>query len=165
MRNVRARAIFFLTKTSVPALASGHIEPWLQDDALQPLEGRFPGANGIKVVHGTVYVANTSAGALYRIDSDAQGKPKGALRLIAKIQSPDDFAVAEDGTLYAPSAGKVLKVSPSGEVSTLAEGCGGCDAALLAAHGTVLYLVTHGFGPGAGRGTIYRLNLAGAPPG
>ena len=139
--------------------ARGTVEPWLKDPLLAPAQGRFPGANGLKVVNGTVYVANTSSGEIYRIDSDPSGKPRGKLTSVAKIPGPDDFAVAADGTIYVPSGGKILVVSPGGAVSTLAEGCEGCDAALLADHDHVLYLITHGFGPNAGHGRIYKIAL------
>jgi sugar lactone lactonase YvrE len=137
----------------------GTVEPWLRDPLLAPAQGHFPGANGLKVVKGTIYVSNTSGGAIYRIASDPSGKPSGSLRLVANIAAPDDFAVAADGTIYAPSGAKILKISPDGAVSTLAEGCGGCDAALLADHDRVLYLVTHGFGPNGGRGHVYKIAL------
>jgi sugar lactone lactonase YvrE len=136
----------------------GSIDPWLKDAALLGPNGRFPGANGIKVVKNRVYVANTVAGIIYRINA-SHGKPQGGLTAIAHVQAPDDFAVALDGTIYLPSEGKVLKVSPSGEISTLAEGCQGCDSALLTDHERSLLLVTHGFGPDSGRGHVYRLKL------
>jgi sugar lactone lactonase YvrE len=107
-----------------------------------------------------VYVANTSAGAIYRVGV-SNGRPSGHLTLVAHVRGADDFAVAPDGTVYIPSAGAVLKVAPDGTVTTLAQGCRGCDSALLADHGRTLYLVTHGFGPDAGPGTIYRLSLRG----
>ena len=65
----------------------------------------------------------------------------------------------DNGTIYLPSEGKVLQISASGQISTLAEGCQGCDSALLTDHGHSLLLVTHGFGPGAGPGHLYRLRL------
>jgi sugar lactone lactonase YvrE len=136
----------------------GSIEPWLRDEALLAPNGRFPGANGIKVVANHVYVANTVAGVIFRIDT-GDGKPKGGLTAVAHVAAPDDFAVAGDGTIYLPSEGKVLKVSPTGQVSTLADGCRGCDSALLTDHGRSLLLVTHGFGPDAGSGHVYRLKL------
>jgi sugar lactone lactonase YvrE len=136
----------------------GSIEAWLKDEALLGPNGRFPGANGIKVVANHVYVANTVAGVIYRIDT-SDGKPKGGLTAVAHVTAPDDFAVAGDGTIYLPSEGKVLKVSPSGQISTLADDCRGCDSALLTDHARSLLLVTHGFGPDAGSGHIYRLKL------
>jgi sugar lactone lactonase YvrE len=136
----------------------GELSTWLKDDALLGPDGRFPGANGIKVVAGRVYVANTVAGVIYRIGSRA-GKPEGALTPVAHVAVPDDFAVARDGTIYLPSQGKVLRVAPDGSVSTLAEGCTGCDSALLTDHGHSLLLVTHGFGAGAGGGHVYKLKL------
>ncbi len=138
----------------------GTVEAWLKDAVLVGANGRFPGANGLKVVAGTVYVANTSVGALYRIGTDSKGKPKGAPQLIANVPRADDFAVATDGTIYIPSEGKILKVTAAGAVTQIAEGCTGCDSALLTDHEHSLLLVTHGFGPDAGPGRVYRLRLA-----
>jgi sugar lactone lactonase YvrE len=137
---------------------SSSIKVWLKADALLGPGGRFPAANGIKVVKGDVYVSNTAAGTVYRI-ATSNGEPKGRLTPVAQHVQPDDFAVARDGTIYLPSGTKVLKISPSGQIDTLVDGCMGCDAALLTDHEHSLLLVTHGFGPNAGSGHVYRLKL------
>ena len=137
----------------------GSIEKWLKAPFLLGEGGRFPGANGLKVVAGTVYVASTFAGAVYSIETDGQGHAKGAPKIIASVAHADDFAVSKNGTIYIPSAGKVVKISPTGEKSEIAEDCTGCDAALLVDHERSLLLVTHGFGPNAGPGRLYRLKL------
>ena len=56
---------------------SGRLQPWLRDARLAGPGGRFPGANGLKVAAGFVYVANTAGNALYRIAVDAAGTPRG----------------------------------------------------------------------------------------
>jgi sugar lactone lactonase YvrE len=137
--------------------STGAITAWLVDEALHGPGGRFPGANGIKVVSGRVYVSNTSGGILYRIDT-AKGAPTGGLIPVAHI-SADDFAVAHDGTIYVPVGTQVQKISPSGEITVIGDGCVGCDAALLSDHEHSLLFVTHGFGPNAGPGRIYKLKL------
>jgi sugar lactone lactonase YvrE len=135
-----------------------HVVTWFKNAALLGPNGRFPGANGLKVLKDTVYVSNTAAGTLYRLKI-AQGKPVGELEEFAHVASPDDFDVTRDGYVYLPSGGKVLRISPSGEPTLLADNCKGCDSALLTDHERKLLLVTHGFGPNAGVGSVYSLTL------
>ncbi|MFO1400616.1 MAG: SMP-30/gluconolactonase/LRE family protein [Steroidobacteraceae bacterium] len=138
---------------------SGRLQPWLRDARLAGPGGRFPGANGLKVAAGFVYVANTAGNALYRIAVDAAGTPRGELQQIATVAAPDDFDVAADGTIYLPSEGRVLRVAPAGAITELAAGCDGCDTARLAEGGRALLLATHGFGADAGPGRVHRLEL------
>jgi len=143
---------------------AGRLQPWLRDARLAAPAGRFPGANGLKIVAGFVYVANSAGNALYRIGIDAAGAPRGALERVAGVNGPDDFDVAADGTIYLPSEGRVLRIATDGTLTELARGCGGCDTARLAAGGRVLLLATHGFGPDAGPGRVYRLPLDSPMP-
>jgi sugar lactone lactonase YvrE len=138
------------------------VEPWLTDAALKGADGRFPGANGLKVVGDKVYVANTSAGNIYRIKIGRDGGPEGALAKYVTVNRPDDFDVDSRGNVYLPSEGHVLKISPTDQPMVIAEGCTGCDAALLTDRGHSLLLVTHGFGPNAGAGRVLTLKLPGS---
>ncbi len=135
---------------------ANQVIPWFQNAALLGTNGRFPGANGIKVLKDTVYVSNTAAGTLYRLKT-AHGKPAGELAEFAHVPSPDDFDVTHDGNVYLPSEGNVVRISPSGQLTVLTDNCKGCDSALLTDHERSLLLVTHGFGPDAGPGRVYRL--------
>jgi sugar lactone lactonase YvrE len=135
-----------------------HVVAWFKNDALLGPNGRFPGANGIKVLKDTVYVSNTAAGTLYKLKT-SKGKPVGDLEEFAHVASPDDFDVTKDGNVYLPSEGKVLRISPSGEPTVLADNCKGCDSALLTDHARSLLLLTHGFGPDAGPGHVYSFTL------
>jgi hypothetical protein len=128
-------------------LSKKRLEPWLRDDLLAPTPGR-QGANGLKSNGDWVYVTNTSRGAMYRIQIDAKGRPIGKLALYAPVPAPDDFGVANDGTIYIPSAGSMLKISPQGEVSSFFEDAGSSSAALISRDQHWLYWVTRGAGPG-----------------
>ena len=126
------------------------MEPWIRDDLLAPAPGRRgSGANGLKALGDWVYVTNTSRGAMYRVRIDGKGRPVGALAFWAPVPAPDDFGIANDGTIYIPSNGKMLKISPQGEVSTFQEGVGGSSAAIVSRDQHWLYWVTRGSGPGA----------------
>lgn len=139
--------------------AAKTVESWLMDPALKGADGHFPGANGLKVVGGYVYVANTSAGNIYRVQLTKDGEPQGTLTKYATVHHPDDFDIDSHGSVYLPSEGHVLKIDSSDHETTLADGCTGCDAALLTDAGHSLLLVTHGFGPGAGPGRLLKLKL------
>ena len=129
--------------------AAGTVTPWLSDPLLSPVPPRpFPGANGIKIHKGVVYVSNTTGGAIYTVKIGADGRPDGGLKLLAHVPNPDDFDVAEDGTVFLPSAGAIASISPAGLVTTGAKNCEGCDAAMLQAGEHTLLLVTHLVGKG-----------------
>jgi sugar lactone lactonase YvrE len=128
-------------------LSKKTLEPWLRDDLLAPTPGR-QGANGLKSNGDWVYVTNTSRGAMYRIQIDAKGRPVGKLALYAPVPAPDDFGVVNDGTIYIPSSGNMLKISPQGEITTFLEGAGSSSAAMISRDQHWLYWVTRGAGPG-----------------
>jgi sugar lactone lactonase YvrE len=130
-------------------LSKKTMEPWLRDDLLAPMPGRRgSGANGLKALGDWVYVTNTSRGAMYRVRMDGKGRPVGALALWAQVPAPDDFGIAKDGTVYIPSNGRMLKISPQGELTTFLEGVGGSSAAIVSRDQHWLYWVTRGSGPG-----------------
>ena len=149
-----AQGAIWLYETNADALV-----PWFKDVALRGPNDRFPGTNGLKVLKNTVYVSNTAGGSIYKLKT-SHGKPVGTLTEFAHIASPDDFAVTHDGTVYLPSEGKVVRISPAGKQTVLAENCKGCDSAMLIDHESKLLLVTHGFGPNPGPGTVYSLRLS-----
>jgi sugar lactone lactonase YvrE len=141
--------------------AAKSVQSWLADPALKGADGHFPGANGLKVMGGYVYVANTSAGNIYRVKLAKDGSPEGVLSKYVTVLHPDDFDVDSQGTIYLPSQGHVLKIDSGDHSTAIAEGCIGCDAALLTDAGHSLLLVTHGFGPDAGPGRLLKLKLPG----
>jgi sugar lactone lactonase YvrE len=74
---------------------------WLQDESLRPQtpESQFPGANGIKVFEGAVYVSNSDRRQIVRVPIQADGTA-GQPELFASDTVIDDFAFSEDGILY-----------------------------------------------------------------
>lgn len=112
--------------------AGKQLEPWLRD---------VPGANGIKVHDGWVYVS-TRAG-IQRVQMDSNGRP-GPLSMFAQGTRADDFAIAKDGTLYIPSVMSMLKVSPKGEVSKFLDMVPNGASALVSNDGKWLYWATRG---------------------
>jgi hypothetical protein len=137
------------------------VQPWLKDDLLAPAPGGrgFPGANGIKAHGGWVYVSNTTRDAIYRVEMDGKGNPKGSLALFATITGPDDFDFAKDGSLYAPSGMSIVKISPAGEVTKFLDPVQGGATAMITKDQHWLYWGSRGPVPGAAPPP------AGAPPG
>jgi hypothetical protein len=124
--------------------AKKEIALWLKDDQLAP-SGPLPiGANGIKVHDGWVYVSVTASSNIYRVKIGPDGQPQGGLVLFAKGLRADDFDIAKDGSIYAPSGTTMYKVSPTGEVSKFLENIPGGPAALVSRDGKYVYWPTRG---------------------
>ncbi|MGD0965820.1 MAG: hypothetical protein ABSA57_18185 [Candidatus Acidiferrales bacterium] len=128
-------------------LAKKQIESWLKDDQLSsPVDARPNNiaGNGIKVHDGWVYVAVTSRNAIYRVQMDSKGRPRGPLTIFAQGFRPDDFDIAKDGTIYLPSGTSLFKISPTGEVSKFLDGAGLSAATRISLDGKWVYWPTRG---------------------
>jgi hypothetical protein len=115
-------------------LASGEVTEWLADPLLATdpnATGQSPGANGLKIHDGWLYVSNSSRQALYRVVLDG-ARPGGAVEAFAMTGPIDDFAFLADGTIAAASHGAALiGIDGAGTVTTLlASGCDGCTSVL-----------------------------------
>jgi sugar lactone lactonase YvrE len=112
--------------------ATGALGVWLEDPWLSPDPGKpdnRPGANGLKVHDGWLYVSNSSRGELRRIRLDG-GAAEGALEPYAVTGSVDDFAFLPDGTIAAATHGsRLIRIGLDGAVSDImAEGCDACTS-------------------------------------
>lgn len=117
--------------------SSGALRPWLADPLLaaDPAAKDFrPGANGLKLRDGALYVSNSSRGAIYRVALTPTFAPAGAPVTVAAPGPVDDFAFAPRGTIYATTHGeKLLAIAPDGTVRALLEtGCDACTSVALA---------------------------------
>lgn len=126
---------------------NGSLATWLADPllAVDPAHAQRPGANGLKLRDGFLYVSNSSRGALYRLRI-ADGRPAGALETVAAPGPIDDFAFLADGSIAAATHGaKLLRIMPGGAVSEiLASGCDGCTSVALHGSGRSLLVLTTG---------------------
>ncbi len=151
---------FIVADSNGPALlrvdtVHKRVEPWLKDDRLAPAAD-FPfGANGIKIHNGWLYVGNSSARTIYRVQMDSKGQPKGELTEFAKAAA-DDFAIAPDGTMYIPTGTTMMKVSPAGEVSKFLDDVPRGPAAWVDKDGKWLYWPTR---EGASRARLVRVPI------
>lgn len=99
---------------------------WSRGKLLAPTGASFmsfplPGANGIKVWHGRVYVSNTSTQNILTIPIKARGRA-GRIAIRFRHIQADDFAFAADGDLYIAlnPESKLILVTPGGARTTLA---------------------------------------------
>jgi sugar lactone lactonase YvrE len=116
-------------------LLPGSTQPtiWRADALLEPTGETFmgfplPGANGIELHHGAVFVSNTATRQILRIPIRRDGSA-GSVQIIHRGIEADDFAFAAGGDLIVaenpPSV--VVRVTPRGAVTTLASAADGLD--------------------------------------
>ena len=152
------RAGVFLVADSVAGrlyevdIRSGETTVWLAHETLgqNPDYPTYPGANGVKIHAGAVYVTNSAQARLVRIplDGTAAGDPETVLTGLVI----DDFAIASDGTLYGATHvfNTVVRVEPDGSATTIATADDGMTGATAVAFGRTeadrnrLYVVTNG---------------------
>lgn len=123
-----APGVFLITDSLAGAIwkfdvASRQVTPWLQHAALESVapQQMRPGANGIRVVKGEVLVSNSTQRTLLAIPVGADGRP-GEPRVRVSDVPIDDFAVAEDGTIFATThRDQVVRIRPDGTKHVIAE--------------------------------------------
>jgi hypothetical protein len=126
-------------------------EVWLEHELLAPGQG-LPGANGVKLWQGALYVSNSASGNLLRIPLAQDGSALTPV-VHARVEGPDDFAVDRYGGLYVTQhiGNSLTYVAPAGDSSQVlagtAEGLWGPTAAAFDRRSnqeTFLYVVTDG---------------------
>lgn len=92
--------------------------PWL---APRPFTAAAPGTNGVRRVGMAVLATVSDSARVVRIGMDLQGRAAQP-EVLAEGVPGDDFAVAEDGTLYVATHpfNTILALSPDGTRSTIA---------------------------------------------
>ncbi len=113
--------------------SSGALSPWLTDPLLSvdaATAPERPGANGLKLRDGALYISKSSRGAVYRLALTQDVAPDGALETVAAPGPVDDFAFATDGAIIAATHGaQLLRIAADGAVSPVLEtGCDGCTS-------------------------------------
>ncbi len=148
-----AGAVWRIPKRGEAELWAQHV--LLEGDGTAPLP--FPlGANGIAYRQRTLYVSNTERGSIVRLPINADGSAGAASLLVQRSLLGGADAVAFDvrGNLYVAVTGQstLVRVSPGGDLSTLATRRDGLDYASGVAFGTgrrprtTLFLVNFAIG-------------------
>lgn len=110
-------------------LRTGEVTNWVTDVRLTPAGPSspfIPAANGVRVRNGYVYVSSMHRQMLLRARINRDGSA-GPLETVAENVFLDDFAVARDGTVFGTTHifDSVIRISPDGQVSTVADHSGG----------------------------------------
>ena len=153
----------------VPA-KGGPAEVWYQSPLLVG-DGSFGlgfplGANGIAFRHDEIVVGNTELGRLVQIEIEPDGSA-GAVSVLAEgpaLLGVDGIAFDVHGNVWAAviAQSTIVRVSPSGEVTTMATAADGLDWASSIAFGKTgeLWVVNFAIGPPGGPGpALLRLDI------
>ena len=153
----------------VPA-RGGFAELWFQSALLEG-SGIFGfgfrlGANGIAYRQNAVVVGNTEGGRLVRVEIEPDGSA-GAITVVAEglpLLAVDGIAFDVHGNIWAAviAQSTIVRVSPSGEVTTIATDADGLDWASSIAFGKNgdLWAVNFAIGPLGGPGpALLRLDV------
>jgi len=99
----------------------GRWSTWLTDEILKPNHPWFPGANGIKIRAGWVWISNSGRRLFLRTPLQPDGRP-GPIETAATDILGDDFAVGASGSLYIAThpAQTVVRLDPAGRRTTVA---------------------------------------------
>lgn len=133
--------------------AQGTAEIWLEHPLLtrKTPDSTIPAVNGIKIFQGKLYASNTDRMLMLQIPIDAAGNP-GEPQIMVEQVNIDDFAFDTEGNLYGATHiyNSVVRISPTGEITTLAQAEQGMTGSTAVAFGqtaddyTALYVVTNG---------------------
>lgn len=137
-------------------IPSGKVDVWLQHKVLEKINPKLPipGANGIKVHNGYLYVSNTNGKTFLRAGITAAGACTGDVEVLQENLNVDDFAFDSKGSTYLATHGfqSVVKLDGDGSRSRIAGGPGDrtCAGTTAAAFGrtandrTSLYVTSNG---------------------
>lgn len=145
---------------------TGTAQLWLADDRLLPVAGdKSPGANGLRLHAGELYVSNSAQRTLFKVALGADGRAAGALTEVARdFPGIDDFAIDGQGTLFvATHRLSVLRLAPGAPVETFLDtDVEGCTATALSRDGRWLYVLGTGglFEGRQGEATLVRIAIS-----
>ncbi len=134
-------------------LADQSVSLWLEHSLLarRSEDREFPAVNGLKIFGQMLYASNTERMQLIRIPIQPNGEP-GEPEIFVEPVNLDDFAFDREGNLYGTTHiyNSVVKITPDGRITTIAEAEQGMAGSTALAFGagaddrTSLYVVTNG---------------------
>ena len=105
---------------------------WLADPALAPTGAEvggvvFPGANGVKIARGRIWVSNSSTSTLLSAPIARDGSPGALSVAFDNLFAIDDFQITQRGEVIAALnfADQVVSISPDGQVRVLEDAAAG----------------------------------------
>lgn len=131
----------------------GNFRIWLEHPLLARTtpDKEFPAVNGLKIFDNVLYASNTEKQHLIRIPLQADHQP-GEPEVFVEQVNLDDFAFDQGGNLYGTTHvyNSVVKITPDGDVTTIAQAEEGIVGSTALAFGRVdsdrtgVYVVTNG---------------------
>lgn len=126
---------------------------WLEEAALARSNSKnpFPAVNGLKIFGNTLYATNTERQQILRIPVLLNGRA-GKPHVFSERINGDDFAIDSAGNLYVTTHvyNNVVRVSPSGKTTIIAESGAGMTGSTALAFGRgkrdrrAIFVVTNG---------------------
>jgi hypothetical protein len=126
---------------------------WLEHPLLarRSADSPIPAVNGLKLFGNDLYVSNTDQMLVLKVPIDPQGAA-GAPETVATQVNIDDFAFDVEGNLYGATHiyNSVVKITPTGDITTIAQADQGVIGSTAIAFGqterdrTAIYVVTNG---------------------
>lgn len=125
----------------------------IDDPSFKPADAVPLGVNGIHILRDQLYFTNLATNSVGKLRSTPDGHAAGpVLMLTDQALAVDDFALADDGTLYAAGFNTLWEVQADGGTSALV---GGLDSPVLQGNTsarfgrtevdkTVVYMATQG---------------------
>ncbi|HEX3764062.1 MAG TPA: hypothetical protein VHW23_35455 [Kofleriaceae bacterium] len=100
-------------------------EVWLADPALAPTGATdglaLPGANGVKLARGRIWISNTSSSTLLSAPIAPDGSPGALSVAFDHLFEIDDFLITPRGEIVAAlnGANQVVSIAPGGRITVL----------------------------------------------
>jgi sugar lactone lactonase YvrE len=126
---------------------------WLEHPTLarSSTDKEFPGVNGLKIYSSYLYASHTEKMQLVKIPIQPDGQP-GEPEIFVQPINLDDFAFDQAGNLYGTTHiyNSVVKITPNGQVTTIAQAEQGMTGSTALAFGrgesdrASIYVVTNG---------------------
>jgi len=105
---------------------------WLADPALAPTGAELggvvvPGANGVKIARGRIWVSNSSTSMLLSAPIARDGSPGALSVAFDNLFTIDDFQITQRGEIIAALnfAEQVVSISPDGQIQVLEDAAAG----------------------------------------
>lgn len=125
----------------------------IDDPTFKPTDEVPLGVNGIHILNGELYFTNLATNSVGKVTITADGSATSAVQILTnKTLAADDFALRDDGTVYAAGANTLWQVSADGHTaafvgdpsSTVLQGITSARFGRTAVDNDVLYVSTQG---------------------